>query len=153
VVWLRRSDREQAERPDDRSSPVDPTDWPDHWGFAQLRNAGRLQGHLTGRVPGLAGVADRRLQLLYERVATRRVRLGLAMIAPGRMLVTDRLHGHILACLLGRPNVVVDNSYGKVGAFVERWTKESPLVHRADGHAEALALALDLDPGGGGSRG
>jgi exopolysaccharide biosynthesis predicted pyruvyltransferase EpsI len=111
------------------------------------------RAHLTGRVPGLAGVADRRLQLLYERVATRRVRLGLAMIAPGRMLVTDRLHGHILACLLGRPNVVVDNSYGKVGAFVECWTKESPLVHRADGHAEALALALDLDPGGGGSRG
>lgn len=43
---------------------------------------------------------------------------------------TDRLHGHILACLLDKKNTVIDNSYGKNHSYLEQWTFQSPLVNR-----------------------
>jgi pyruvyl transferase EpsO len=44
------------------------------------------------------------------------------------LIYTDRLHGHILACLLNKPNIVIDNSYGKNSSYVNLWTKKSNLV-------------------------
>jgi len=38
---------------------------------------------------------------------------------------TDRLHGHILSCLLSMDHSVLDNSYGKNSAYINKWTKES----------------------------
>jgi len=43
-------------------------------------------------------------------------------------VVSDRLHAHILACLLERPNEIHDNSYGKNSRYINTWTKDSPLV-------------------------
>jgi pyruvyl transferase EpsO len=37
-------------------------------------------------------------------------------------VVTSRLHGHILACLVGRRSVVLDNSYGKNSSYFRTWT-------------------------------
>ncbi|MEG7862599.1 polysaccharide pyruvyl transferase family protein [Bacillus mobilis] len=36
---------------------------------------------------------------------------------------TSRLHGHILACLMDKENIVIDNSYGKNSTYYQRWTK------------------------------
>ncbi|NBD23598.1 polysaccharide pyruvyl transferase family protein [Paenibacillus glycinis] len=36
---------------------------------------------------------------------------------------TSRLHGHILSCLMDKPNVLLDNSYGKNGNYYSAWTK------------------------------
>lgn len=41
---------------------------------------------------------------------------------------TNRLHGHILSCLLSIPNTVLDNNYGKNSTYVDQWTKDSDLV-------------------------
>lgn len=41
---------------------------------------------------------------------------------------TDRLHGHILSCLLAMPNEIHDNSNGKNSRYVTAWTAASPLV-------------------------
>lgn len=46
-----------------------------------------------------------------------------------KKIETDRLHGHILACLMDKPNCVHDNSYGKNAGYVKKWTMQSPLVH------------------------
>jgi pyruvyl transferase EpsO len=43
-------------------------------------------------------------------------------------VVTDRLHAHILALMMGIQNEAFDNSYGKVGAFSIVWTRDDPLV-------------------------
>lgn len=43
-------------------------------------------------------------------------------------VVSDRLHAHILACLLDMPNKVHDNSYGKNSSYIKSWTISSPLV-------------------------
>ncbi|MDU8925347.1 polysaccharide pyruvyl transferase family protein [Pasteurellaceae bacterium LIM206] len=40
------------------------------------------------------------------------------------LIVTSRLHGHIFACLLGIPNQVCDNSYGKNSGYYNQWTKD-----------------------------
>ena len=39
-------------------------------------------------------------------------------------VITSRLHGHILTCLLERNSVLLNNSYGKNKAYYELWTKE-----------------------------
>jgi pyruvyl transferase EpsO len=39
-----------------------------------------------------------------------------------RKIVTSRLHGHIFATLLGIPNVLIDNSYGKNKTYFDAWT-------------------------------
>ncbi|MGP7795132.1 polysaccharide pyruvyl transferase family protein [Sphingomonas sp. CLY1604] len=79
---------------------------------------------------------DDRLQRAAARVAR-----GLALLSRGERIVTDRLHGHILALLLGIPHVVLDNSYGKVGAYIDAWTAGSPLVARAASWAEVADAA------------
>jgi len=61
---------------------------------------------------------------LYERLADTRVRRGLDLLSSGRYIIADRLHAHILALLLGIPHHVLDNSYGKLAAFIEAWTPE-----------------------------
>jgi pyruvyl transferase EpsO len=43
-------------------------------------------------------------------------------------IVTDRLHGHILASLVNKPHVLIDNSYGKNSRYVKAWTSASPLL-------------------------
>ncbi|MBB4154873.1 pyruvyl transferase EpsO [Sphingomonas jinjuensis] len=65
-----------------------------------------------------------------QRQADARLQRGLALLSRGRMIVTDRLHGHILALLLDIPHRVLDNRYGKVGAYIDAWTSGSPLLLR-----------------------
>lgn len=69
---------------------------------------------------------------------------GVELLGGGRAVVTDRLHGHILSLLLGRPHVVVDNSYGKIGGVMDAWTGEDALVHRAPDFAAAREIAAGL---------
>lgn len=44
------------------------------------------------------------------------------------VITTDRLHAHILACLMGIPNTVLNNSYGKNYSYVDAWTGLSNIV-------------------------
>ncbi|MBB4909630.1 polysaccharide pyruvyl transferase family protein [Actinophytocola algeriensis] len=69
---------------------------------------------------------------------------GLHILGRGRVLVTDKLHGHVLALLAGVAHVVLDNGYGKVSGVHESWTHPSTLAHWADNGDEARKLALDL---------
>ncbi|BAK68146.1 putative polysaccharide pyruvyl transferase [Sphingobium sp. SYK-6] len=46
---------------------------------------------------------------------------GLALLAAGETVITDRLHGHILSILLGIPHVALDNRTRKVSAYHALW--------------------------------
>ncbi|GGE95756.1 polysaccharide pyruvyl transferase family protein [Sphingomonas prati] len=76
-----------------------------------------------------------------EAQATARVDRGFRLLAQGRVVVTDRLHGHILADLLGIPHVALDNDYGKVAAYLDAWPASSALVRTATTMDQALDLA------------
>ncbi len=75
----------------------------------------------------------------YHRLASARVARGTALLSRGRRIVTDRLHAHILALLLGIPHVVLDNYYGKLAAYLDAWTGAAPSVRRAGDAADAVA--------------
>ena len=48
------------------------------------------------------------------------------------VITTDRLHAHILACLMEIPNSVSNNSYGKNYSYVTAWTGVSDIVQLSD---------------------
>lgn len=60
------------------------------------------------------------------------------------LVVSDRLHGHIMALLLGIPNIILDNNNGKLSRYYETWTHESSLTWKASSPEEALQLARML---------
>lgn len=66
------------------------------------------------------------LGLIFSILPRARFAFGRQLVARGEILVTDRLHGHILATLLGIPNVLLDNNYGKLARFHRDWTSNSP---------------------------
>src|SRR3546814_1860808 len=80
----------------------------------------------------------------YERQARARVQRGIAMLSQGRSVITDRLHGHILSTLLDIPHVTLDNSYRKIGNFIDVWTRRVDILRTATSLDEAAAKASVL---------
>lgn len=76
-----------------------------------------------------------------DRSSRHHVRRGVGLLSQGRVVITDRLHGHIFCLLLGIPHVALDNSYGKVHGFIDTWTRESPLVSKATSVEQAVEMA------------
>jgi exopolysaccharide biosynthesis predicted pyruvyltransferase EpsI len=79
----------------------------------------------------------------YDRVAEARVERGLRLLSRGRRIMTDRLHAHILATLLGIPHVALDNDYGKISAYICCWTEGIDGVQTAPS-IEAAVASLDV---------
>jgi pyruvyl transferase EpsO len=83
-------------------------------------------------------------ELVYSLLAKQRLARGCRALSSGRVVITDRLHGHLLCLLMGIPHVVMDNSYGKLKDCYETWTGRSKLVQWADSPADALRAADSL---------
>lgn len=77
---------------------------------------------------------------LYNWLARARVDRGLALLASGETVVTDRLHGHILSTLLDRPHVALDNDYGKIAGYAASWTNSYRHFSQAATPAEAALV-------------
>lgn len=57
-------------------------------------------------------------------------------------VVTDRLHAHVLAALMGIPHVVLDNNYQKVSQIMRDYSGNFSTVAYADDLAQARSLAM-----------
>lgn len=118
------------------------TDWPQFVGERERRIElfRRAYGGFFRR--GMGRVTNRLLARMWIAYSGRLVADAAQLFARHKTIVTDRLHGHILACLLNRKNVVLDNSYGKNSRYVQAWTQPSELVvlqeRRVDTSAEDL---------------
>jgi pyruvyl transferase EpsO len=77
------------------------------WKEAKSLGAGNVQAEALNHSP------EWRVMLLTGR--------GNKAITAGRMFVSDRLHGMIMALLTGRPHFFHDNSYKKVSALRNTW--------------------------------
>lgn len=80
----------------------------------------------------------------FNTMALARLERGRRVIERGRVVITDRLHGHILCLLADIPHVLLDNRYGKVLSFHDAWTSGSPLVRKADTAEMAVRFARQL---------
>lgn len=139
VLWLSRTDRESLRRNNLGVAPpgvlrMDWITWRDP-------NRGIVQ-----RVWRRALNEPRLIQLLNPVLARRNLYRGIGILSAGRWVITDRLHGHLFALLLGIPHCLLPNSNGKIRAFYETWTQKSPLAIWCENEAQALQIALDSSP-------
>jgi len=131
-------------------------DWP-HDPFSAPREATRVIVSFTARrerlrrelltVAGGRKLTGDLASRHWDALAHRRLDGGLDLLSSARVVVTDRLHGHILCLVAGIPHVFLDNSYGKVSAFSRTWGTAGPLARPADDLTRAVAEAkmlLDL---------
>jgi exopolysaccharide biosynthesis predicted pyruvyltransferase EpsI len=82
----------------------------------------RLQLRGTRYLPGPAGELMRLASA--DVLARLNLRHAVQLLSTGERLVTDRLHGHVLATLLGIPHIVVNDRFGKIEALWSTWTSQ-----------------------------
>lgn len=86
------------------------------------------------------GVADRSAARAISRINRLNIEVATDLYAAHAGVITDRLHAHVLAALLGRPHVVLDNSYRKVSTIYNNYTGGFSTAHYATSADEALEL-------------
>ncbi|MBX6331923.1 MAG: polysaccharide pyruvyl transferase family protein, partial [Gemmatimonadaceae bacterium] len=138
IVWLARTDRERAVG----SLPADvPTvDWITEPATASIRIERWLRAQMADR-PRAGRLLHGPHARISDPVARQRLYRGCALLSAAQVVITDRLHAHILSLLLGIRHVLLDNRDGKVRQFYETWTRSSPITRWATEATEALAIA------------
>lgn len=127
VLHLQRRD---SEAPQGTQADGTSFDWDDlvgkNWSFflSEIAERGIFHAHRLGLNKPLANMEARmwisQAEMFIERAA--------ALFSRHERVESNRLHAHILSCLLSIPNVISDNSYGKNSRYISTWTKDSPLV-------------------------
>lgn len=141
TLWMHRQDKESATDPEPGPPEgVRMIEWIEDWNTPTLAFYMLLARQLRYR-PGLRPALQPLLSSTYTPVARQRVQRGMRILGGGAYVMTDRLHGHILAILMGIPHAVLDNVYGKVRRFHACWTSGSRLAEWCDTESQALARA------------
>jgi pyruvyl transferase EpsO len=137
ILVLARTDKEAL---DGRSRPAASFDWITE---PTLRDAPELWPRdVRRRFSPHSHTIDK---FLLRRLATVRLRRGLALLSSAHVVVTDRLHGVIACVLAGIPVVALDNSYGKVFGFIDTWDlPKLGTVAKADSFDDAVDIARSM---------
>lgn len=114
--------RRDAEASGERISGYPTVDW-NKAGIISLRNLGRSAVSVADKLPSPALASS-----VANRFARQNLDRAIRTLSGGRLLVTDRLHGHVIATLCGIEHVVVNDRYGKVRALWETWTRDAPMA-------------------------
>ncbi|KAL8603900.1 hypothetical protein ACOMHN_005120 [Nucella lapillus] len=69
---------------------------------------------------------------------------GLMFLQRGRVVITERLHGHILSTLLDIPHVILDNKDKKLSSYHNTWTRGLSNVRLAHTAEEAVEMSVSL---------
>lgn len=147
VQWLSRSDAESGAL-SKATAGERSTDWQEVDQLSYKRRLRRRQtmlySALSRRDHRFARHSHANLALASEELASFSLAAGLELIGAGQVLVTDRLHAHLLATLCGIPNVIVSDRFGKVLSTYEAWTRDVPIVRLANSVQEARQAASSL---------
>ncbi|NQU08609.1 MAG: polysaccharide pyruvyl transferase family protein [Candidatus Abyssubacteria bacterium] len=128
TLHLLRTDREQhMEQSVPETAPGWKGDWMDMLGFREWEI--KFSMKVSRRLRKTK--ADRLVAVGWHFVARRVVTFCASRFLHAETVVTSRLHGHILASLLGIPNILLDNSYGKNSAYFQAWHGELDLARFA----------------------
>jgi exopolysaccharide biosynthesis predicted pyruvyltransferase EpsI len=108
----------------DLGGSMDVADWIEA-SNSRLGNRDKTLGRTWRRHPWTIGVTRSFAFRLRERYARERVAFGLNLLSKGSMVITDRLHAHVLCCLLGVRHLLFDSMDGKASALYEAWTNST----------------------------
>lgn len=127
---------------------------------AELSTAARRFKEWVGPLPAWPPPADepcplhrriawRHLPWLWDQLAEERTLRGLRILSRGRVVITNRLHAHLLCLLAGIPHVVCDTANGKIFSFRDTWFAgrsaiDAACVRFAASPGEAVDLARSL---------
>ncbi|SFM68784.1 Exopolysaccharide biosynthesis protein EpsI, predicted pyruvyl transferase [Streptomyces sp. cf124] len=138
VVWLAREDKESAKGPPagrgaarkERGGPY-VFDWTREGDDTGWRRAKEALWRSRARALCRAGSGDPpgaapALLAAYDGLARLQLARGCRLLTAGRVAVTDRLHGHVLALLLDLPHVLLADRYGKSRSHWDTWTTHRP---------------------------
>jgi pyruvyl transferase EpsO len=150
VTMLLRSDAEGLERVP-RLPGAWTLDWASDWGqpgynplWERGRRLSQSLGAATGDGRGVDRLRHAAIRALFAAMVRWRVRFGYEVVGSGRVLVTDRLHGHILALLLGVPHVLIETGFGKVRGFYEAFSRGVEGAVLCDDPAQLEGLVAGL---------
>lgn len=108
----------------------------------------RLPGAIAKRAPAVALAMYPLQRLAYVALATVNVMNAKNILSKGRLVVTDRLHATVLASLMGKRVVAMDNANGKVSAIIRDYLGLMPGVTYAASARDAevaISSALKQD--------
>ncbi|MFN4025140.1 MAG: hypothetical protein ACK4MQ_09915 [Hyphomonas sp.] len=142
VLWLARDDEEGAGfRP---PAEVKVFDWPDLNMTAPSVLMGRACSRFRRSVPLFRSKANAAVRQSYKAISQYVLSTGNRTLDTGRVLVTDRLHPHVLTMLRAQPSVLLPDRFGKNRAVWEYSSRAYSTVHWADTAEQALEIASAL---------
>lgn len=77
----------------------------------------------------------------YAKRARDRLRIAVDVLSEARITISDRLHAHIIASLLRKPHIALDNTYGKIGSYLETWGNDALAMTAQDEEMLRVAVA------------
>lgn len=146
VLWQWRNDRESSRLIGPDALECAPSDWPRDpfyarpWARGGFRREIRRARLLSLRAGGRAFGSRASPMAEFQARAQLRTEVAVRYLSQGQMVVTDRLHGHILCVLLGIPNLPLDNAHGKLSSFVGTWKTHSRIADLKASDASLSAL-------------
>jgi len=140
ILALMRMDKEKLVADDeDILQAINPTDWiNDSFGLENrlLHNLKRVERKVSFFDPLIRPLKE----YLFYRLSQIRTHRGCTILSSGEVVITDRLHAHILCSQMKIPHVIIDNSYGKLSSFRKVWNTGSDMMCL---EASSLADAFD----------
>lgn len=134
TLFIERRDKEVAAvpRPFAAGERIDVRDWPGKGGYGipglvmrMLRGATIVLGRCCRRSWAFGCVGRLLDGFVASSFLPRVVKKGIRMVSPYEKVISSRLHGAILALLLGKKCTLLDNSYGKNAAFYRSWLSDA----------------------------
>ncbi len=143
VIWLARDDLESSGGSAPRN--VEVFDWT-HNDLVAKRAMfpSRVFSRLRKVAPFLGPIANAQIVDSYNRFTRYVLASGNRRLDTGKVLVTDRMHPHILAALRSQHSVLLPDRFGKNRAVYEYSSRGFSTVHWADTPQEALERAREL---------
>jgi exopolysaccharide biosynthesis predicted pyruvyltransferase EpsI len=87
---------------------------------------------------------DKHYDPMIHRASWSMMQSGIFQLNQHRLIITNRLHGHILCILLGIPHIFLGNSYYKNEAFYQAWTHQIPFCKFVKDPSQVELAAQEL---------
>ena len=129
LLLINRLDTEKSSEADtSQFLPRTETDWPKLVGHREiLIDLFRKVVNRSGKLH-MGRIANKILMPVWISYSKYLCNEAAELFAEHQEIVSDRLHGHILAFVMSLPCTVLDNSYKKNSRYVAAWTAKSELV-------------------------